>query len=434
MTAAGPSAAAAPGLSLERRVIVSASLAHGATHSMELVFAALLVRIGLEFGADLAVLGVVGNAGTLTFGGFALPSGWLVDRRGPRLVMTVAMGSASVCAVLVALAPSLLLLAIALALLGAGIGLYHPAGTAMVATVSTRRGTALATHGIAGILGIATAPAIAIGVAIAIDWRAAYLVFAVAAAAVAVLIWRIAPDREETARAVAARAAVLREVSSTHRRTTPPAVRTWFTAPLVIIYLSSIATGFVYRGSLTFLAVHLERELGLSLFGWDAEAIAGATASLVLLAGVLGLASGGWLSDRFAVERAVLPYALLTPLFLAAMGVSVGVVLLLAAAGFAICSWAQQPIMNGLITDYAPEGAVGRSFGISFTLVFGVGSAASTFTGIISERWDTNATFLVLAACGVVVAALQLTLARGAARRRRALEAELRAVAAGRAS
>ena len=435
MTAAAPAAAArAPTgrTSLERRVIVSASLAHGATHSMELVFAALLVRIGLEFGADLAVLGVVGNAGTLTFGGFALPSGWLVDRRGPRAVMTFAMGSAAVCAVLVALAASLLLLAAALALLGAGIGLYHPAGTAMVATVSSRRGMALATHGIAGILGIAIAPAIAIGVAIAVDWRAAYVVFAAAAAGVAVLIWRIAPDRDETARAVAARAEAVRAAPSAQPRTTPPAVRTWFTAPLVIIYLSAIGTGFIYRGSLTFLAVHLERELGLSLFGWDAEALAGATASLALLAGVLGLASGGWLSDRLPVERAILPYALLTPLFLAAMGVSAGVVLLLAAGGFAICSWAQQPIMNGLITDYAPEGAVGRSFGVSFTLVFGVGSVASTFTGIISERWDTNATFLALAACGGVVAVLQLTLAWGARRRRRALEAERRPLVAGR--
>ena len=125
----------------------------------------------------------------------------------------------------------------------------------------------------------------------------------------------------------------------------------------MIIYLTAIGTGFIYRGSLTFLAVHLERELGLSLFGWDAESLAGATASLALLAGVLGLASGGWLSDRVPVERAILPYALLTPLFLAAMGVSARVVLLLAAGGFAICSWAQQPIMNGLITDYGPEGA-----------------------------------------------------------------------------
>ena len=134
---------------LERRVIASASIAHATTHSLELVFAALLVPIGIEFGADLAVLGVVGNAGALTFGVFALPSGWLVDRFGPRAVMTLALGGAAVFAMLVALSPNLLVLAVTLALLGAGIGLYHPAGISLVATVAKRRGMALATHGVA---------------------------------------------------------------------------------------------------------------------------------------------------------------------------------------------------------------------------------------------------------------------------------------------
>ena len=130
-------------------MIASASMAHAGTHALELVFAALLVRIGFEFGADLAMLGAVGNAGTLTFGVFALPSGWLVDRYGPRAVMTLALGSAALFALVVAVSPTLWLLAGSLTLLGAGIGLYHPAGISMVATVSSRRGAALATHGVA---------------------------------------------------------------------------------------------------------------------------------------------------------------------------------------------------------------------------------------------------------------------------------------------
>ena len=414
----------APHANLERNVIASAALAHGSTHAIELVYAALLVRIGLEFDADLAVLGVVGTAGTITFGTFALPSGWLVDHLGPRTVMTASMASAALFAILVAFSPNLLVLAITLSLLGAGIGLYHPAGTAMVATVASRRGMALGIHGTAGIIGIAVAPAAAIGIAIAYDWRAAYIVFGIAAAAIALFIWRLAPGREQVAAAVAHRARITANAPAHHRRTTPPAVRTWFTRPLILIYLSAIGTGFIYRGSLTFLALHLERELGIEMFGWDAEAIAGATASLALLAGIIGQTTGGWLSDRIPVERAILPYALLTPVFLAIMGVSGGVLLLVAAAGFAVGSWAQQPVMNGLISDYAPEGAVGRGFGISFTLVFGVGSIASTFTGIISEHWNIGATFLTLAVCGIFVAACLLALAQGAEQRRRALTAE----------
>ncbi len=409
--------------SLERRVIASASMAHAGTHALELVFAALLVRIGFEFGADLAMLGAVGNAGTLTFGVFALPSGWLVDRYGPRAVMTLAMGSAALFALVVAVSPTLWLLAGSLTLLGAGIGLYHPAGISMVATVSSRRGAALATHGVAGIVGIAFAPGAAIAIAIATDWRVAYVAFAAVAAAMAVLIWRISPDQQTAKRAADESARAAAATPAARRRTTPPPPAGWFTRPLLVLYAAAIGVGFIYRGSLTFLAVHFERELGISLFGWDSEAIAGATASLALLLAVLGLVTGGWLSDRMPIERAILPYTVATPFFLFAMAGVGGVALLLAAAGFAICSWAQQPILNGLIADYAPPGAVGRSFGLWFLLVFGVGSLASSVTGFVSERWGTGETFLVLAACGVAVALLLLAVAQGAERRRSALDA-----------
>lgn len=408
---------------LERRVIVSSSLAHAGTHALELVYAALLVRIGFEFGADLAILGAIGNAGTLTFGLFAAPSGWLVDRYGPRAVMTLSMGSAALFALIVAFSPNLWLLAASLTLLGAGIGLYHPAGISMVATVASRRGIALATHGVAGIVGIAFAPGAAIGIAIAADWRAAYVAFAALAAGSAVLIWRISPDQDTAERAAAESAQAQLARPPAVRRTAPPPPGGWFTRPLLLLYAAAVGVGFIYRGSLTFLAVHFERELGISLFGWSAEAIAGATASLALLLAVLGLVSGGWLSDRMPLERAILPYALTTPLFLFAMAGMGGGWLLLAAAGFAIGSWAQQPIMNGLIADYAPPGAVGRSFGVWFALVFGVGSLASTVTGVVSERWSTGATFAVLAVCGVLVALLLIAVAQGAERRRAALEA-----------
>ena len=423
MTAIAGALAPEERTSLERRVIVSASLAHAGTHALELVYAALLVRIGFEFGADLAMLGAVGNAGTLTFGLFALPSGWLVDRYGPRAVMTLSMGSAAAFALIVALSPNLWLLAASLTLLGAGIGLYHPAGISMVATVASRRGIALATHGVAGIVGIAFAPGVAIGIAIATDWRVAYVAFAALAAGVAIVVWQISPDYETAQRAAAESGRAEQATPPARRRTTPPPPGGWFTRPLLVLYAAAIGVGFIYRGSLTFLAVHFERELGVSLFGWDAEAIAGATASLALLLAVIGLVTGGWLSDRIALERAILPYAVATPFFLFAMGGVGGVGLLLAATGFAICSWAQQPIMNGLIADYAPPGMVGRSFGVWFLLVFGVGSLASSVTGVVSERWGTGETFVVLAAVGVAVALLLIGVAQGAERRRGAFEA-----------
>lgn len=406
--------------SLERRIVVTAAVAHAMTHALELTFAALLVRIGIEFGADLAVLGLVANVGTVTFGTFALPAGFLTDRFGPRAVISACMFGSALFALAVAASPNLVVLAIFLSLLGAALGLYHPAGTSMVATVVERRGMAFASHGIAGNVGVGLIPVVAIGISIATDWRMAYVVLGIVAFGVALLVRAIAPSREEASgasiRAVAAKAAA--PVGNRHQRTSPPAVRTWFTRPLMLIYVCSIGTGFIYRGSLTFLESHLEEHLGIELFGWSPEAVAGAMTTVVLLTAVLGQASGGWLSDRFQLEKVMPPVVGLTAPALLLVATSSGVLLLFVTAAFVIANFGQQPIINGLIADYAPDGAGGRAFGLSFFLVFGVGSVAGTVCGVVANAEGTGAAFALLGAVAAGVAVVSLLLAVGAGRRR----------------
>ena len=405
---------------MERRVILSASLAHGMTHALELTFAALLVSIGHEFGASLAVLGLVANIGTLTFGATALPAGYLTDRFGPRAVISGALAAAAVFACIVAAAPSLPVLAVALSLLGAAIGLYHPPGTAMVSAVVEHRGRAFALHGIAGNLGVSAAPAIATAIAVLLNWRAAYAVLALLALCVALLVRRLAPDREEAReRSRAAGEAVLAQAHGVqrHRRSTPPLERSWVARPLLLVYVSTIGTGFIYRGALTFLPAHLQQHLGLAIFGWTPEAVAGAMSSLVLLAAVLGQIAGGMMSDRMSLERAAVPIVVMLVPILMLMSAGSGVVLLLAAAGFSLVNFAQQPVFNGLVADYAPPGAAGRAFGISFFLSFGLGSFAASFAGLAAARSGTGAVFTMLAGVSLALSVIMLLVLRGAERR-----------------
>lgn len=421
---------------MERRVILSASLAHAMTHALELTFAALLVSIGQEFGASLVLLGVVANVGTLTFGATALPSGYLTDRFGPRAVISGALIAAAVFACVVAAAPSLPVLAVGLGLLGAAIGLYHPPGTAMVSAVIERRGRAFALHGIAGNLGVSAAPAIATAIAVLVNWRAAYAVLALLALCVALLVRRIAPDREEArarsrlaGEAVLAQARDARAAGVQHRRrSTPPVERSWVARPLLLVFVSSIGTGFIYRGALTFLPAHLQQHLGLSIFGWTPVAVAGAMSSLVLLTAVLGQIAGGMMSDRMPLERAAVPIVVLLVPILALVGTSSGVVLLIAAAGFGFVNFAQQPVLNGLVADYAPTDATGRAFGFAFFLSFGLGSFAASFAGLVANQWGTGATFTMLAGVSVMLSVVVLLVLAGA-ERRRGQESAPRAVA-----
>ncbi|MFN8638471.1 MAG: MFS transporter [Dehalococcoidia bacterium] len=362
-------------------------------------------------------------AGTLTFGMAALPAGYLSDRFGPRAVIGGAMGAAAVCALLVALAPTLPVLTVALAVLGAAIGLYHPPGTAMVSTVFERRGRAFAIHGIAGNLGVSAAPLIATAIALAINWRAAYVVLALLATSVALLVRLVAPDRLEAQRRAhaATEAAVLQARAhaegSARRRSTPPAHRSWTAPPLLLVYAASIGTGFVYRGALTFLPTHLEQHLGLALFGWTPQAVAGAMSSLVLFAAVFGQIAGGMMSDRMPLERAAVPIVVLLVPALALVSVSSGAVLLLAAAAFGLVNFAQQPVFNGLVADYAPSNAAGRAFGVSFFLSFGVGSSAAWFAGLVAERWGTSGTFAMLAGIGLLLSMVIFAVVTSAERR-----------------
>jgi MFS family permease len=407
--------------SVERRIIVSASLAHGMTHALELTFAALLVRIGAEFDASLALLGIVANIGTVTFGTTALPAGFLTDRFGPRAVIAGCMAASAGFALAVAAAPTLWLMAVALALLGAALGLYHPAGTSMVSTVSTRRGMAFATHGVAGNVGVGAIPAVAIGISIASDWRMAYVALALLAALTAIAVWRMAPTPQEAVRAAGrAETAMANESRPQGRaRTRPPRNRSWFAGPLLLIYICSIGTGFIYRGSLTFLELHLEEHLGIELFGWSPHAIAGAMATVVLLTAIGGQFAGGWVSDRVPLEWAIVPVIGLTAPMLLLTAAGGGVWLLVFAIGFVIANFGQQPIINGLIADYAPAGAAGRAFGVSFFLVFGLGSIAGTVCGVVADASGTRAAFALLAAVAAGITLVSLALSIGAERRRR---------------
>ena len=189
----------------------------------------------------------------------------------------------------------------------------------------------------------------------------------------------------------------------------------------MLIYVVTVGMGFIYRGSLTYLPAHLERNLGFSIFGWSPDAVAGAMVSLVLLTAVIGQALGGMLSDRIAVERAAVPIMALSFPMLLFVSQAGGVTLLLASAGFVMANFAQQPVINGLIADYAPVGAAGRAFGISFFLTFGLGSFAATASGLVAQRAGTDATFLMLAVVGAVLLPLMVAVMVGAERRRRAL-------------
>src|SRR5205085_7404030 len=93
-----------------------------------------------------------------------------------------------------ALAPNLILLAIALAGLGMFAAIYHPVGTAMLIEQATSRGRSLAFNGVCGNLGVAFAAGITAVLASVIGWRGAFMVPAAICILVGFAYLRLIPD------------------------------------------------------------------------------------------------------------------------------------------------------------------------------------------------------------------------------------------------
>jgi sugar phosphate permease len=107
-------------------------------------------------------------------------------------------------------------------------------------------------------------------------------------------------------------------------------------------------------------------------------------------------------------------------------GLLSGAALVLAASLFVFLYFANQPVFTGLIADYAPPGAVGRSYGVSFFAGFGIGSIGGVIAGVFVDQWDTRAAFLGMTgfmAVSVVLSCVLWVMAERRAREKTAAEA-----------
>ena len=392
----------------ERRLIGYIATAHALIHIIELTYPLLLTQIEDDFGIRAVISGAIATVFGLAFGTTAIPSGFLTDRLGSPRVLVYAFGGAAVMALLVSLAPNAWFLAVALAGLGFTIGLYHPAGLSATAQGIRQRGMALGLHGAAGNLGQAVAPVIVVGLAILVDWRLVYLVLAGLSALLAVVIMMAhLPVHGES------------EVLSAEEVAEPPSEDHTERAnnllfPLLVTYAAFVLSGIVYRGAITFLPQLFEE------FVNDEFGAAFVTVALIL--GAVGQLAGGSISQRVRLERIAPIIGLCTIPALLLTGVLSGAALVVAASVFVFFYFANQPVFTGLIADYSPAGAVGRSYGFSFFAGFGLGSVGGIIAGALVDQWGIQAAFLGLTVFMALVVGLSFLLWTMAERRHRGVE------------
>ena len=384
-------------------VAVFSNIGHVCTHMFTLLYATAVLHLPQVFGLAFGEMLGLSSLGLVLFGVCALPAGWLGDRWSQVGMMVVFFLGIGVGAALTGLATTTTELFVGLTLMGAFASIYHPVGIAWLVATATRQGMTLGINGVFGGVGSAAAPVFVGAMIDWVSWRAAFLVPAVVAISVGVVLaWLWRAGRIDDARS--------------DRTPAPPPDPGAMTRVFFILTLTMCASGFVYTGLLNTMPKLFEQGLG--------QALASSYTEIGLYAGgVVALASvssffGGWLADRYSARAIYIVFWLLSAVPIFFIVSSTGVTLLLMAilalwfnTGFAAAE-------NMLVARYTPFKWRALAYGAKFVLALGVGGLTVRVAG---ELFDSSGSFDVLyfafAAAAVASAMAAMLLPRAVPRR-----------------
>ncbi|WP_142858692.1 MFS transporter [Salinigranum halophilum] len=432
----------------DRSIVALVSLAHGMVHTYELsipIFVSIwlvefsAVDLGFtQVGVTTATLGVVVTAGYGLFGAGALPSGVLVDRVGSRRLIRACLFGMAASFLLLAVAPGLVAVTLALLVWGIAASVYHPAGLALLSKGVEERGTGFAYHGIAGNIGQGGGPLVTTLLLLFLDWTLVAALLAVPALVAGLYASRaefdetaaVTPstDGGEDASTDGGSKATSGVDSLADFRTESLRL---FTGGFVLVFVVALCSGLYYRGFLTFLPGVLSSVPGFEPFPLSAvlpaelaRAIGGGSQLVrperyfyagLLVVGVFGQYAGGKLSDRIDVEKGIVGgfgmLALLALVFLPVADTGVAPLVVLGAViGFFL--FFVQPFYQATVAEYSPADARGLSYGYTYFGVFGVGALGGTVAGVVLTYAAPAELFVVLAGIAVVATGLGLSLVR----------------------
>ena len=388
----------------ERQTVRVLMLAHAMVHTYELSIP-LFVSIWLvQFDAialgamTLAVtpasVGAVVTGGYALFGLGAVPGGWLTDRIGPRTVIIGCLVGMGVSFLLLAVAPGIPAIAVALLCWGAAASVYHPAGLTLISTTITDRGRGFAYHGIGGNIGIGIGPLVTALLLLVVDWSTVAVVLALPAFLVALITTRV----DVGGRSVGS-AGGLRALIGTGR--------SLFAGSFALVFIIVICSGLYHRGVLTFLPEILATSghiRGLSPMPAETVAPERFVYAGLLLVGVLGQYLGGRLTDQLPVERGLqIAFGAMVTI---ALGFAVALRLgggwvLLAGGVLGVVLFFIQPLTQATVAEFTPPSARGVSYGFTYLGVFGVGATGGLLAGVVLTTASVPALFGVLAVLAV---------------------------------
>ncbi len=350
----------------------------------------LLPFIRNNFALDYTQAGLVVSVFSLSYGIGQLPAGWLADRIGPRILITIGICGVALAGFLVGLSQTYIMLIVLLALMGVAGGGYHPSAAPMIsASVEPKnRGRALGFHLIGGSGSFFLAPLIAAAIAATWGWRGSFIGLAVPTMIFGITFYVLLGRRAKMSK-------TQQTITNHHDETpSPPG----YLRRLVIFMILTTFTQAVTFSAIAFIPLFLVDHFGVG------EGTAAAFLSIIYSAGLWASPLGGYLSDRLGRVPVVLATCLITgPLIylLNLVSYSLGIGALLLIIGIVI--YIRMPASESYIIGQAPERHRSMIYGIYYSAGIEGGAILTLVMGYLINRFGFYSSFTIASIAVVVM-------------------------------
>ncbi|MFC1904986.1 MFS transporter [Chloroflexota bacterium] len=365
-------------------------LAHFSHHLVTALPIPLLPMIRSDFALNYTQSGLVIAAFSLAYGIGQLPGGWLADRIGPRIMITIGISGVALAGFLVGLSQTYVMLIVFLALMGLLGGGYHPAAPPLIsASVEpNNRGRALGFHVVGGSASFFLAPLIAAAIAATWGWRGSFIGLAIPAIVFGIMFYMLLGKRIPIKKAG-------HGITSNHTEAPPPPGRV---RRLVVFITLSAFNQAVIFSTISFIPLFL-----VDNFGVGTETAA-ALFAIIYSSGLWAGPLGGHLSDRWGRVPVIL-----TTCFIAGPIIYLlnfipygwGIGALLIAIGMTI--YVRMPVSEAYIIGQTSERNRSTILGIYFFSGMEGGGILTPVMGQLIDRFGFYSSFTMASAALVAV-------------------------------
>ena len=370
-----------------RRYLGFINAAHFLDHYVLLVFPTVVIGLEVELQRGYGELIALATACFVAFGLFSLPWGWLGDHWSRRKLMAIFFFGAAASLAAAAATSNMLLLACSLLALGVFAAIYHPVGITVLLANAKDRGRDVATNGVWGNLGVATAPAVTALIASAWGWRWAFAAPAAVCAAIGVAYLLLTEETHEK-KADRSRHA---EVALTLR----------LAAVIFACFaVASFAGGLVFNTVTVAIPKIVDERFAADIpLAWI-----GLVATIILLFGGVAQLVVGRLVSRYAPHMLFAGIALMQAAAIAWATIATGPALLAALAIAVAAIYGQITVGDVVIARYTADAWRGRIYSVRFFLSFVSSGLAVSLIAALHGRGGFGLVLGVTTVCAVVFA------------------------------